>query len=342
MESLIKKRLVPVDLLYADLPEAANDNPTTNAGPVLVPLVALGEPMDRVRHLQDTWKGRVQARTQAAFHAPPVVGSISRDRLVLESGVAAACLAKAAGKKWIKTRMSEEVSRRWDARSVDRLKRVVRQTSRKVFYNPIFHAAFRRARTSRPESIRLDRITRLLGPLGEGLRGLDIGCNMGYMTHAFQRLGVDMTGIDFDPYHLSVAEALSETYQLNSRFVCCHLQRFEPEGEYDVSIGLSVLYHLFFNQEQRQPEAVANRVGRLTRHAFFWESGDQPEKEIALIRTHAGLSEYRSLGVTHGTGKTREFGVFLRPGTWLSKALAARYEKQFPRARQRSVVARLK
>ena len=333
----MQKRLVPVDLLFAPLPDRASGDPLTAGEPSerpahpLVPLVALTEPMDRVRHLDRTWIGRFGARLQTVSQAPPVVGSINRDRLVLDSGIATACLAKVSGKTWTSVRMAKELCQVWDNRSVDRLRAVVRQTGRKEFYNPVFHAAFRRARTSRPQSVRLDRISLLLGPLGEGLRGLDIGCNMGYMTHAFQRLGVDMTGLDFDPYHLAVAEALNETYQLNTRFLCCHLQRFEPDGDYDVTIGLSVLYHLIFNQERQQPETVASQVGRLTRHALFWESGDQPREEINLIRTHSGLTEYRSLGVTYGTGKTREFGVFLRPDTWLSKVLAARYEEQFPK-----------
>ena len=335
-ESRMVKRLVPVDLLVAPLSKVSSDDrPRPEAeldhrGSSLVPLVALTEPMDRVRHLDRSWIGQVGARMQTVAQARPVVTSISRDRLVLDSGIATACLAKVSGKKWTSVHMAEDLCQSWDARSVDRLRTVVAQTGRKEFYNPIFHPAFRRARTSRPQSIRLDRITRLLAPLAEGLRGLDIGCNMGYMTHAFQRLGVEMTGLDFDPYHLAVAEALNETYRLESRFVCCHLQRFEPDGDYDVTIGLSVLYHLIFNQERQHPETVLAQVGRLTRHAFFWESGDQPDKEIDLIRTHSGLTEYRSLGTTYGTGKTREFGVFLRPGTWLSKGLAARYAEQFP------------
>jgi len=332
---------VPTDLLFAPLdsmpagPSPTSDEVVTN-GACLVPLVAL---LDRYRaHSQTAMAGRRSRawwkQITSLFGVPvgplPVVSALDRDRLVLSAGVDSACRAKAAGRRWMRVQMPQSIARQWFSRPVDRLRAVIKETRRREFYNPVFHPEFRKARTSRPESVRLDRINRVLATLGEGLRGLDIGCNMGYMTHALERLGFQMTAIDFDEYHLAVAEALSETYCLSPRFVRCQFQDFDASESFDITLALSSLYHMFFTQNPDRPHKVAERVGQLTRHALFWESGDQPEREIDLICTHSGLSEYRSLGGTQGTGKIRELGVFLRPGTEISRALASR----LPRAVQ--------
>jgi hypothetical protein len=225
--------------------------------------------------------------------------------------------------------MTDEACRSWDARPTEHLRELIQQTGRTAFYTPILHADFRHLPTSRPESERLDRISQVMGLLGEGLTGLDIGCNMGYMAHAFERWGVQMTAIDLDSGHLALAQALNKTYGLETRFRCCRFQEFESTADFDVTLALAILDHLFFRQEATRPEAVAARVGRLTRHALFWESGEDPAREIALIQSHTPLTEYLSLGPTYGTGKHRELGLFLRPGTPISDYMAARHRENF-------------
>jgi len=91
----------------------------------------------------------------------------------------------------------------WDGRSVRELDESVKLSGRKVFYNPVLHAKYRRARIERREPDRLDRLRRLLGAESAGLKGIDVGCNMGYMCHMMRRQGMIMTGVDFDSDHLA-------------------------------------------------------------------------------------------------------------------------------------------
>lgn len=258
----------------------------------------------------------------------PVVCALTRDRLVLESGVEEACLAKVLGKRWIRVHMPNEVCDSWDSRSTSRLEAVVKKTGRKVFYNPVLHARYRRARVCRPDSIRLDRIRRLLGDCGEELRGLDIGCNMGYMCHMFQRQGFRMTGVDFDECHLEVARTLNDTYSLDVEFFNCRFEQLEATDDYDIVIMLTVLYHTL-NRSVSEAAKMISNLDALGAQVLFWESGDQPKREIELIRTHSSLTEYLSLGPTVATGKRRELGVFLRPSTTLSERVLGQYKAAF-------------
>jgi SAM-dependent methyltransferase len=239
----------------------------------------------------------------------------------------------------MKVYMPEEVHAKWVARDTRCLDDIVARTGRRVFYNPIDHPAYRKTRVARRDSVRLDRMRLLLGSIGPGLCGLDIGCNMGYTSHHLRRQGFCMTGVDCDEDHLAVAEALNATYGLDVKFVHCYFRQFEAQGPFDITVALTVLYHMFYRQqEQSVPEAARmdkiaalQKVDALTRHALLWESGPDPECEIEFIRSNSGLSDYYSLGATHGTGKRRELGVFMRPNTDLSDYLKRRHGMFFTR-----------
>jgi SAM-dependent methyltransferase len=164
----------------------------------------------------------------------------------------------------------------------------------------------------------------VLADLGPGLRGLDVGCNMGYMSHNLQRQGFAMTGLDFDGHHLAVARALNQTYRLNVRFIESGFMEFESQERYDVLVCLTVLYHVLFRQGLVDRDAAIQKLDALVGSALFWESGDNPAAEKQLISS-SGLTRFLSLGTTSGTGLKREMGVFLRPGTRLSEQIEVRY-----------------
>lgn len=325
-------RMVPVDLLFTRPADSSRIGGSSVASSVNVPSTAVTSLSQRARRTRV-----IECLRLRNLCGMPTVVGIDRDRLIVGEGIDACCLAKWLGRRWIRARMSGEVLEQWDGRSVLALDAAVRDSGRTGFYTPVYHEKYRKAVVGRPDSVRLDLIRRLLGPLGEGCRCLDIGCNMGGMSHHLQRQGFQVTAIDYDDEHLAVARALNETYGLDVQFVKTYFGNFNTSEEYDVTLALTVLYHVFYRQEEQHvplssrvhAKEAMEKIDRLTRHALIWESGPDPAAEISLIRSHSGLTEYCSLGRTKGTGKRREMGVFLRPGTQVSHFVRSQYESEF-------------
>jgi SAM-dependent methyltransferase len=163
--------------------------------------------------------------------------------------------------------------------------------------------------------------------MGEGLTGLDIGCNMGYTSHMLARQGVSMMGVDFDDHHLSIASALNSTYGLNVEFVNRRFETIDISRKFDIVVMLTVLYHTL-DRDRAEAVNIVERIDALGPAVMLWESGDRPDVEIDLITSNSGLTEFLSLGQTHATGKRRILGVFLRPGVPVSEYLRARYIRE--------------
>lgn len=356
-------RSVPVDLLFAPqhmlTPGPAARGPAAGAAELL-PLVAMRPYMQMAALLQQGrgdfeayWMLQLSRRSLAAprehclaqwrrtarfvrwglCRNRPRIAAIDRDRLVVAEGLEVCCLAKAAGKAWLEVELNEDLARQWDARDAGPLMEVVRATARSDFYTPVYHPDFRRISVCRGDSVRLDRIGLMLAAAPNPLRGLDIGCNMGGMTHHLRRLGLQMTGIDYDESHLGVAKALNAVYGLDVPFEHCYFKEHRSEQPYDIVLALTVLYHMLYRQEEQDipprgrmsRQEVAAKLDALAQHAMFWESGPQPRAEIEFVTGNTGLSRYLSLGPTQGTGKVRELGVFLRPGSAIADLLASQH-----------------
>lgn len=286
-----------------------------------------GVDLDRERCLsQERWRAR-KLRWFGLGEIPAASG-LSEDRLLLSSGLTQACLAKVCGRSWISLSMPDQACAFWDARSVRDLDESIRRSGRKMFYNPVLHAQYRMAKVERREPDRLDRIRRLLGTYCPGLKGIDIGCNMGYMCHMLRRQGMRMTGVDFDQNHLAVARSLNITYGLDVSFIECRFEEYESSELYDIALMLTVFYHSL-NKDRQIAKRILENISLLTRSALVWESGEHPEREIEFIRGNSDFTEYLNLGPTRGTGKHRELGVFLRAGDSLAMRLAARYRSEF-------------
>ncbi len=175
------------------------------------------------------FRKRITSLRWNPFKPKPVISTMDNDCLILEDGIELCCVYKAIGKSWIKVSMAEDAYTKWLARKTDVLDDVVKRTSRKMFYSPIAHPKYRKASVARRDSIRLDRIRKLLGPIGNGLIGLDIGSNMGYMSHHLQRQGFRMTAIDYNENHLAVARALNEAYGLDVKFKSCYFKQLKND-----------------------------------------------------------------------------------------------------------------
>lgn len=314
----MKKIMIPVDLVFV---------------PVECSGIKCNEPFCKNEYIPITackisqtavplWK-----KMQLTDSSLPRVVAYDRDRLIVLEDIELIASAKETGKAWLYAKAEEDVINKWENRDSSALNEIVLRTGRTRFYKPVYLEAFRKAKISRPVPVRLDRFRRLMGPMGAGLTGLDIGCNIGFMTHHMERLGFSMTAIDLDKNHLEVAECLTKTYGLAAKFIETQFDVFNPEAEYDVVFALTVLYHIFFRQDKMDPKDAARKVGSHTKSVLFWESGDQNEKEKDLLLTHGGFDTYRTLGPTQGTGLDRELGFFCKSNTELSRWLLKRYDE---------------
>lgn len=310
----MNKILIPIDLVF--IPADSNSSMNLNYNKY-VPL--LSYPI--TKEVKPFFK-----RLKIFNSNYPVVDYYDSDRLIVLNDYTLFVEAKNSGKDWIYASANNEVIKKWKDRNPSMLKEIVSRTGRDAFYNPVYLEDFRKSKVSRPNSIRLDRFRRLMGPVGKNLTGLDIGCNMGYMTHHMARMGFFMTAIDFDKYHLEVADCLTNTYGLSAQLVETHFDTFCPKSNFDVVFALTVLYHIFFRQNKIDPIEASKKVGSFTKSVLFWESGDQPEKEKDLLLNYGGFDSFRTLGLTSGTGIKRELGLFCK-NTELSQWLLSRYDE---------------
>ena len=79
-----------------------------------------------------------------------------------------------------------------------------------------------------------------LEELGEvqGKRLLHLQCHFGMDTLSWARRGARVTGVDFSPRAVDLAQALSRELDLPARFVCCDLyelpQQLDPAEKFDI------------------------------------------------------------------------------------------------------------
>jgi SAM-dependent methyltransferase len=71
-----------------------------------------------------------------------------------------------------------------------------------------------------------------------GKRLLHLQCHFGMDTLSWSRLGALVTGVDFSPRAVELAQSLSRELDLPARFVCCNLydlpQQLDPAEKFDI------------------------------------------------------------------------------------------------------------
>lgn len=340
----MENRVVPVDIIFSRLieggrgPVPGSDVPIVNLDPHLsaVRFVLKGEGSldgywewfhqvdpEGARSYsgkRDVWEGevvkRISSYNRPFWVAPPVAAKLERDRLILQDGNLRCAVAKVKGKSWIKVSMPEGVAAQWDRRPTEPLQKIIAEQNRKEFYAPVMHPDYRRWKTNRPGSDRLDIIRRFLGPIHTKRSVLEIGCNMGYYAFHLARQGFEVVALDFDPKHLNVAKALKEMYSLDVDLRLGEFQKFPRERRYDLVLGMTVFWHLLgwgdIPYATIGEKELGEQLEALVGHAILWESGVRAEEEIEIIRSNSGLKYYTRLADTEGTGVQREMGVFTR------------------------------
>lgn len=339
-------RVVPLDLIFSSViedpgrsgPATWSDIPIVNLEPHLsaVGFVLKGEgaldaywewfnqtdPEAACRYggKRKVWEGeiikRISSYNRPFWVEPPLIAKLERDRLILQNGNLRCCVAKIKGMSWIKVNMSEGVAAQWDGRPTAPLQKIIAEQNRKEFYTPVMHFDYRRWKTNRPGSDRLDVIRRFLGAIHKKRSVLEIGCNMGYYLFHLARQGFEVVGLDYDPKHLNVAKALKEMYSLDVDLRLGEFQKFPMERRYDLVLGMTVFWHLLgwgdIPYATIGKKELGDQLEALVDHALLWESGTRAEEEIEIIRSHSGLKYYTRLADTEGTGVKRQMGVFTR------------------------------
>lgn len=261
-------------------------------------------------------RSKLSARGRIFQRSFPFVEQLNQDRLLVNEGLLDACIAKYKGKEWIKVRMPDDVAEQWDARSADQLDEVCKQQNRRQIYTPIMHPAYRNYEYSRRGQSRLDMIRRYLGSDVAGKRLLDIGCNCGYYVFHFRRQGMEVTGIDINREHLAIADAQVAMYGLEVNLRNVAMQDLAVERPFDIVLAMSVFWHILGWGKlpaALSAEELVTKLDGIVGKYLFWESGPEPDREIALIRKNTGLAVFEQLGTTKATGiDNRIFGVFMR------------------------------
>lgn len=209
--------------------------------------------------------------------------------------------------------MSAKDHKRWvNTKQAAAVKRTIEAQQRRLIYTPILNPAFYGWRSERDENYptRLDYMLQYLGPHHlRGARVLDIGCNIGYHARCLTREGAIVTGIEHDPVHCELLEKLNDLERTHFDWIEASFENTEP-GSFDIGILLTVFYHVM--KKEDVCDAFLSKLNASVSQLLFWESGGDPEAEKKLIFDNTDFAYYEKLADTFGTGKYREFGVFLK------------------------------
>ena len=150
----------------------------------------------------------------------------------------------------------------------------------------------------RLDRICMDRATMIRNALRlhfdpKGKTILDLGCNTGFFTHYFARIGMEATGIDSNSHNsvkgttidagtsvIETAERLAKLYgvEKNTHFVGREIQPFLADSEqFDVVLCLSLFHHFFYDgsgygvREKADVDALLEHISGRARRLLYFE-----------------------------------------------------------------------
>ncbi len=93
--------------------------------------------------------------------------------------------------------------------------------------------------------IEVDRLIKLLGPLNEGRRVLDLCCGIGRHSFQFARHGFRVTGVDITKPYLDIAADIARKENLAIDFVHSDMREFCRPGAFDLVANLCTSFGYF-------------------------------------------------------------------------------------------------
>ena len=128
----------------------------------------------------------------------------------------------------------------------------------------------------------------------ERLKGLDLGCHIGYMCHYLERYGAQMTGVEHCLSYYDKAVFLSQVYELNPTFCFENIHDFvgNTKAKYDFVIALSVFYFLF-RQDENKARKLLTKISEITDMMFI----DDCPKELPEERLLQEIADHTDFTV---------------------------------------------
>ncbi|TCM15772.1 methyltransferase family protein [Novosphingobium sp. PhB165] len=247
----------------------------------------------------------------------------STGRFILRDGHHRTCYLIARRERWANVRMSRSsFSALFEPSIGERVRNHVDKVGYSQPYAPIEHPQFHIPFAYRDNFFpnRLSCIADTLGYIRPA-SVLDIGCNAGYFSRHFSRMGAHVVGVEPQDCHFSTASILNELFNTQCDFRQDTAENVDLGDQvFEVAIMLTVLYH--FLDKGDTAVKIAKKIDSHVSHFVFWESGSDAAREIEFMKRHTGFSAYRRLRMTSGTGRVRELGVFARESDTIDNLLA--------------------
>lgn len=109
-----------------------------------------------------------------------------------------------------------------------------------------------------------------------GYKILDVGCNAGYYSIQFAKMGAEVLGIDVDEHYLKQARWVAKEFDVDDRIEFKQMQVYDlarSEEKFDLIWFMGVFYHL------RYPLLALDILSRLTEKYLLFQTFSLPGRE---------------------------------------------------------------
>lgn len=118
-----------------------------------------------------------------------------------------------------------------------------------------------------------------------------------------------------NPHFMHLKSERDDVYPTRMDLIMEYLGSSSVRGKKVIDIGCNIGFYA--RHFTRQGAIVSGysflrKLDQSVTGMLFWESGAEPEKEKAILLAGTHFDRYEKLADTEGTGKKREFGVFLK------------------------------